>query len=245
MNMWTRFLILTTFAALSPAAPVIFFGEDPGAPSGTPITGYPNSFAARNDFVSYIAAIRPDSVVRREDFSKILINEENGLSYPPPWFLYFGGSFNQPEFATLRGVGQVTSYSSPWHAAPFLSTSRTFFVNFNEPVFGFGFYGIDIGDFGGQLVISRYRGSPQTINIGNSTAATNLNVLFWGIVDTEHPFTRVTFTNTKNGLDVFWFDDLLAATAPGIELAPAPEPASFLLSCTALVAAFLVRRRWT
>ena len=34
------------------------------------------------------------------------------------------------------------------------------------------------------------------------------SVLFWGLIDTDNPFTSLTFGNTAAGTDFFGFDDM-------------------------------------
>jgi len=57
-----------------------------------------------------------------------------------PLEVYFGDA----ETATLQGTGEI---------------------DFTEPEAAFGFYGIDVGDFSGQLTTTYEDGSPQTVTI--------------------------------------------------------------------------------
>jgi hypothetical protein len=80
-------------------------------------------------------------------------------------------------------------------------------------VAAFGFYGIDIGDFGGGLRLNLVGGGAQLVNVPNtqgSSGSTDGSVLFFGFVN-NNPLETVTsidfLTSTGQG-DVFAFDDM-------------------------------------
>jgi hypothetical protein len=133
---------------LAQATPLTFFGEDEGTGVETvPQTSHPNADAARNNFLN---AITGNSTEDFEGFS-------NGQSISPAL-----ASLQLPG-ATLTGFGEITTVASgatngadrfPISGSNYLDTvSFSFAVEFSTPMEAFGFYGVDIGDFGGQLQV--------------------------------------------------------------------------------------------
>jgi hypothetical protein len=84
-------------------------------------------------------------------------------------------------------------------------------IEFNTPIDSFGFYGIDVGDFGATLSITLANGEMKEFKIpplsqqGEATGS----VMFWGIVANESPFTSITFGSDVEPVtgDTFAFDD--------------------------------------
>jgi hypothetical protein len=108
-----------------------------------------------------------------------------------------------------------------------------FNITFSAPVAAFGFYGVDLGDFGGDLLLAKNGGA------GNFNVTTNGDpggtVLFWGLIDTNNPFTFVSFTNTAGGIDFFAFDDMTIGSVEQVVPGEVPEPATMLLIGSGLV----------
>jgi hypothetical protein len=118
--------------------------------------------------------------------------------------------------------------------------SGTFIINFSAPVAAFGFYGIDIGDFGGQVTALLENGESELYTIPNTMYGSGGGVLYWGIIDTAHTYTRLTFGNTAGGIDYFGFDDF---SVGGIGQVRIPEPASLALMAIGLAGLAGLRRR--
>jgi hypothetical protein len=84
-------------------------------------------------------------------------------------------------------------------------------LSFNTPIDSFGFYGIDVGDFGATLFITLANGDVKEFKIpplseqGEATGS----IMFWGIVANESPFTSITFGSDMAPVtgDTFAFDD--------------------------------------
>ena len=121
-------------------------------------------------------------------------------------------------------------------------------VTFSEAVSAFGFYGTDIGDFGGSIFIDLINtAGTTTITLDNSPAGANPpsgSLLFWGFVDTKSKYDQVRFrfTDARDGIG---FDDLVTGTLKD-DLPPpnpTPEPAGLALLGAAFAAAALARRR--
>ncbi len=136
--------VAMSFAAQ--AAPVTFFGEDlnPGGDSHT-LSSFPNSTAARNSLFTNLVGVGTETF---DGFSV-------GTVSPTAVFNVPSGTVH----ATLNGGTIATGndgagrypISSPNYL--FAGTS-SFTVNFDTPIAAFGFFGTDIGDFGGKLSLT-------------------------------------------------------------------------------------------
>jgi len=84
-------------------------------------------------------------------------------------------------------------------------------INFNTPIDSFGFYGIDVGDFGATLTITLANGDVKQFKIPpvSSDGEATGSVMFWGIVANESPFSSITFGSDMAPItgDTFAFDD--------------------------------------
>lgn len=219
-------------AALLAAAPAsalqtTFFGEDTTAYGDQLFDGDPA--AARADFLSNLDG------VSNEDFESFA----SGTASPTLSFTGSAGTIT----ANIAGTGSVTSGSGAGRFATsgvnyFEASTTSFEISFASEVAAFGFNGIDIGDFGGQVTVTtETAGGVQTVyNVGNvvgSGGDPDGAVLFWGVIDTDNPFVKVIFGNT-NTSDVFGFDDMVIGDveqvqAPGSEV-PLPAAGWLLLS---------------
>lgn len=184
------------------AAMTIFFGEDLSPGGVVPPAG--NSNTARNSFLSNL----PTGVGTEtfESFSSGTIS---------PVALSFPGSTGAIT-ATLSGGGSVitggggrfpTSGTKLWNVEPGVGA---FTILFSQPVSAFGFFGTDIGDFGGNITLALQPsggGAPVNLVVNNTLSAPNASLLFYGFIDNSASYTQVTFGNTS-GADGFGFDDM-------------------------------------
>lgn len=233
-----------------------FFGQDLNGSNTTPLFSIPNSIAAENSFKSNL------SNVGTENFESKATNAQSPLVLTFPGFA--GGSLS----ATLNGGGSVASvtpgttntvgrYSVPsassskyWEVEAG-STVGSFTIDFGQQIAAFGFYGIDIGDFNGQLTIG-VNGTTQTV--GTQTTTPSLNngaVLFYGLIaDVGEEFNNITFSSTSGNGDFFGFDNFTIGSreqvctpgTPGCG-GTVPEPGGLALAGLALTGLALSRRR--
>lgn len=192
---------LAAGAGVAQAAPVVFFGEDPGLGEATPLASWPNSDAARNAFFGNLVG------VGTEDFEGVA----PGTGAPLP--IAFPGAGT----ATLQGNGILTEVLGggtngfgryPISGTRYWESSDEFGITFDQPVAAFGFYATDIGDFQGQLTLVLTNGEVVNLVVPNSIGGTGGSVIYYGFYDAENQYTSVIFGNTAPGVDFFGFDDM-------------------------------------
>ena len=206
-------------ATASHATHIEYFGEDLGLGETIRLPSHPNADAARAAFFSNLIG------VGTEDF------ESYATGAGTPLVVTFPGTGT----ATLNGTGSVATVPTgtngvgryPISGDNYWEASSTFSIDFDFDVAAFGFYGIDIGDFGGQVTATLSNGSTEVYNIPNTINGAGGGVLYWGIIDTVNTYTSLTFGNTAPGVDFFGFDDFSIGNIQ--QVAPAPEPATFAL----------------
>ena len=190
--------------------------------------------------------------------------ENQTVGQGSPLTLAFG-SGNTAVNATLRGTGAVQSvvtptdgrYSVPggsrFWAATATSSGGTFNIAFSADVEAFGFFGIDIGDFGGALSMElldaagNMMGTGFPVNTGTGIGRDG-SVLYFGIraQSASEWFRGIRFRLSNTGAqdDAFAFDSFTVVGAPRtIPPGQIPEPGTLALIGLALLASSLVRRR--
>lgn len=239
-----RYLIASVTALLmatgtAEAAPVTFFGEDLGLGENTRLASHPNADNARALFFSNLVG------VGTETFEVI------GAGAGAPLGISFAGAGT----ATLQGSGVTVSVpigTNGFGRYPISGNiywepgNGTFSIGFSDPVAAFGFYGVDIGDFDGQITLALQSGVLTNLVVPNTVDGAGGAVLYFGVIDTANPFSLITFGNTAAGVDVFGFDDFSIGSVEQVSLSPVPEPATMLLfgsSLAALAGAAWKRRR--
>jgi hypothetical protein len=238
-----------------------YFGEDLNNSELEPLKTTPKSDQARESFLSRMGK------VGTETFEK----QETGVAAPLK--LSFPGSAGALT-ATLSGgqgkVGFVDSgktngvgrYSVPspttnkfWDVAAGTGAASTFDVTFDRKIAAFGFYGVDIGDFGGQLELLLYAnevelaGQLLIANTQGEDGITGGSVLFFGLIAEKESdlFKRVRFQMTnlfEFDVDVFAFDNFTIAERGQVDPpGPVPEPGTLALLSVALLALANASRR--
>lgn len=205
------------------ASPVIFFGEDVNMAGDPNQAVFTNADNARNTFFANLTGVGV------ETFEGIATGTTS------PIMLTFPGAGT----ATLNGSGNVGSGNDGSGRYPVSGTqyyyagANDFSIAFSTGISAFGFYGTDIGDFGGQLTLTLTGSNgvttltvPNTIGSGGSTSGSNL---YWGFYDTANTYTSISFGNNSGGADIFGFDDFSVGSLAQVTPQPAPEPATWAM----------------
>jgi hypothetical protein len=223
-------LILASVSTQSFAAPVTFFGEDvntTGDPNQAPFT---NATAASNSFLSNLTGVGTETF------------ESFATGTTAPLALSFPGAGT----ATLSGAGvSVVSGNDlsgryPFSGTQYIETSSaSFSVGFSSPIAAFGFYGTDIGDFGGQLTLTLtdHLGVVSTLTVPNTIGtlgSTSGSNLYFGFYDTGDTYTSIVFGNNSGGADTFGFDDMTVGSLQQVTPNATPLPAALPLFATGL-----------
>lgn len=227
------FALFLTGAFPMKAAPVVFFGEDLGLGENTKLPAHPTADAARDAFLASLVG------VGTENFEGYADNTGGPLA------INFVGAGT----ATLQGSGYVNTVTPgtngvgryPISGTNYWESGSGFSIQFSDPVAAFGFYGIDIGDFSGQVTMTLADGSDTLVNIPNTIDGFGGSVLFFGYIDVLKPFTSITFGNTAPGTDFFGFDDMTIGSVRQVRV-PETGVTLFMLA-GALVGIGALRRR--
>lgn len=238
------------------------FGEDGHTSELTPLASTPTASAREATFLSLLQGVSTETF------------ELKATDTPAPLTLNFLGSSAQLT-ATLSGSGRVGTaesgktdgfgrYSIPsatstqfWEAD---ADAGDFHVQFGQAIAAFGFYGIDIGDYGGQLLIDLLAEDQNSIlatfkpaHSQGTDGSTAGSVVYFGVVSDSatSDFYGIRFRlEAPNPLpddfpgDVFAFDNFTIAERSQIRPPTngTPEPGTLALLGLALAGAATARR---
>lgn len=230
-------LLATTGMVQAGAAPVTFFGEDLNGPpqqDPAPLASFPNATAARNSFFSNLVGV----------------GTQGFASFPSGTATPLVVNFGAAGTATLSGSGSVeigndnsgrypVSDDRYWNA-----DTGAFTLTFSSPIAAFGFFGVDIGDYGGDLTLTLTDTSANTTNLvvpltGSASGQLSGSVLYFGFYDTATQYVSIAFSNSSGG-DIFGFDDFSIGSLDQVRV---PEPMSLALFGLGLAGLGLARRR--
>ncbi len=215
------------------AAYTTYFGEDLGLGEAKFLNSRPNSNAAN---ASFLSRLTNPGVANFENFADNTANPSINFGSAGITATLSGGSVASTANGTTNGVGRYGISGDPDGNGrdSYYETSSALTLTFSSPVGAFGFYGIDIGDFNGQVTVTTVGGLSKLFNVGNTLNGAGGGVLFWGLISDTATFTSISFGNTASGTDFFGFDNFTIGSLTQITPTTVPEPSTFILMLAAL-----------
>lgn len=201
------------------------FGSD-----NAPRIPFPNSQAASNSFQSFLSGTGTETF---EGFTTGPTATSININFPGAGTATLTG--NNKEIVSTPGTTTDGNGRFPISNTKFLQVpangSNSFNVAFGSPVAAFGFYGVDIGDFGGSLTLIFTRVNNTTFNVNVPTASgsggsTSGSVNFFGIIETsltpglQLQNVQFSITGGPGTVDNFAFDNLTIGSR--LQVVPAP-----------------------
>jgi hypothetical protein len=224
------------------AAYVTYFGEDLTDGFNFPLLSTPNALSAEASFKSSLIGASTETFEGQTTGALAPLE----LTFPGAGTATLVGG--DGEVAEDIGANSVGRYSVPqpgsfkyWEVTA--GGGGDFTVQFSQAIAAFGFYGIDIGDFGGQLTLELLAQDGSTVlsqltvdNTIGSEASTDGSVLYFGAIagSPAEDFWAVRFNTTTGGGDFFAFDNFTIAGRDQL-VNPTPLPGTLALMGLGLV----------
>jgi hypothetical protein len=199
MQQVRAFAVAAFVASSAPSlgAYIDYFGEDLNPGGTVPAAG--SAMAARDAFLSTLP-----SGVGTETFESLAGSTPLSLSFPGSSGSITANLSGDAEILSGFGAGRFATSGSKWLE---VGTNSSFLIEFSSPVSAFGFYGTDIGDFGGQIMLTLTNGVTKDITVNNTVGAPDGSLLFWGFTDDMNSYSKIEFNNVSNQ-DFWGFDDM-------------------------------------
>lgn len=194
-----------------------FFGENlttAGTVTGAPVTARTSFLAALSGTVAnYGFENRSNGDIAPFTFSLANTSGTITATMTDP------GSGSVSNSATGGRFNTTSGGANYWKCNETGAGGNVLVLTFSPPISAFGFYGTDIGDFGGSLTLTVRNSSTLVstpLSVGNtigSGGSTSGCLLFFGFKDKTATYDRLTFTSNGSTADFFGFDDIVAAVA--------------------------------
>lgn len=226
-----------------------FFGEDLHNNPATPVPAFPNALAAEASFLAGIVGEGTENFEARSGSAPLALTFPGSSGNITATLAGGSGVVETVSAGSTNGSGRYgTSGANFWEVAA--GGTGNFNVTFDQDVAAFGFFGVDIGDFGGQLTLEFrndgalvFSETPNT-TIG-SVGSTDGTVMFFGAIanGAGEVFDRVDFLTTTGSGDVFAFDDFTVGDLQQVQNADVPLPAGLPMALAAFGLLGLAARR--
>ena len=189
----------------------VYTGIDPnGDPNVNLLPNIPISTAAQNAFLAELQGVGTETFESIPDGQPVPLN----LVFPDAGsaiLIGADGSVQSTPKGMTTGSGRYGITPTQYLA---VNGGSNFRIEFSDPIAAFGFFGIDIGDFGGSLKVTYDNPGIglQEIPLAPMNQADG-SVLFYGIISaTGEEFSSVTF-HTEGSADMFAFDNMTIGSA--------------------------------
>ncbi len=221
----TLAVVATTLGIGIPAhAYSTYFGEDLNNSEDVPLSSYPNAKNAQNQFLSNLVGVGTENFEGFSDGTTTPLN----LNFPGAGTATLNGSGGTIASVTSGQTDRIGGYAISG-SKYFDINATSFSIDFTQPVAALGFYGVDVGDYGGQLTltVTNTGGSTQTLTVPNTIgqgASTGGSVLYYGLTasNPNEQISKVAFGNNTIG-DVFAFDDFTVGSLQQVKAVPEPS----------------------
>jgi hypothetical protein len=202
-----------------------YVGNDPNG-STTPLSSYPNSAAAYNDFTSGLSSFETNDLesVTNHATTFSLNYPTLGITATVPT-IPLGGDIESVATGGSQGGQYAISPTQFLHAPD----AGDFTITFDTPISAFGLYATDLGDAGGTLSLALYKSGSliETLtNLGIPTGSgQNGAASFVGFIDPSQSYDEIMF-GTNVGGEVVGYDNFTIGVP---KVAAVPEPSSLSL----------------
>jgi hypothetical protein len=231
------------YCGAAQAAPVTFFGQDfldPISSTPYPQQPRPNADAAKDAFLAGLTSFGTETFDAIADGTKDPVLTFAGIAKAA-----LSGGSGEVETGVDQANGRFPTSGERYYLAGEVRDGFT--ISFDSAVSAFGFYGTDIGDYGGTLtlLLTDAFGAQSDLVVALTSGtggSTDANVLYFGFYDLGTQYKSIQFTNPSRGGDWFGFDDM---TVGSFAPSPVAEPGALALTALALLGLGLQRRRQT